>query len=199
VIRRAALVIAGAVALAPAAYAGPSEPAPSPPDPRAQEQASEANLQSIAPRAGLTFSAALGGGMVLGKSVGRGPAASFRLGHVATSSTILTLELTGGTALHGQGGQTFHDDDFSLMAGGQHYTSPSLWIRGAAGGGVYTTDQPAPMGRTAHPQVSAVFGAGLDLARWRYLVLGLEVFSVASINREGLLVSSGFCLGLSYY
>ena len=50
----------------------------------AAEAADEANLESNAPRAGMTFSVALGAGITMGDGVGRGPALSFRIGHVAT-------------------------------------------------------------------------------------------------------------------
>ena len=35
--------------------------------------------------------------------------------------------------------------------------------------------------------------------RWGYLVLGLEAFALVGITRDGMKLSGGLCLGLSYY
>jgi hypothetical protein len=179
-------------------------PAPvSPPDPAAEEAASEANLESIAPRAGMTFSGSVGGGLTMGDGVGRGPAASFRVGRVATPTTVLTFELTGGSLLHQmdtKGSPIQHNDLFSVMAGGLHYVNSSLWIRGAGGLSVYTTDNTPAEPKPAHPGVGGLFGVGIDLARWHYLVLGLETYGqMAVISTRGLMFNSGLCLGLTYY
>lgn len=179
----------------------PAAPAP-PPDDVATEAASEANLESIAPRKGMTFSVALGGGLTMGDGVGRGPAASFRIGHVATSTTVLTFELTGGSLLHQEMGETtlHHNDFVSLLAGALHYVNRSLWIRGGGGLAVYTTDNKTAEKQPAHPGVNGLFGVGVDLARWHYLVLGLETYGqMAVVSTKGLMFNSGFCLGLTYY
>jgi hypothetical protein len=185
----ATLVLASA-----AAHADPK------PDPRAVEAADGANLESTAPRAGLTFAGALGGSLFVGSAggVGRGGAISLRLGHVATSTTILTFELAGGTFFHATGDKTMRDDDANILAGAQRYTNASLWIRAAAGFGVYTHRRAAMADQTLPGPAGAV-GVGIDLVRRRYLVLGFEVFGIGKIHRDGLLVTSGICLGLSYY
>ena len=80
-----------AAALAIAALAAPAFADP-PADPRAVAAGDEANLVSNAPRSGVVFAVALGGGLVLGGNgsaagdtgVGRGEAISFRVGHVAS-------------------------------------------------------------------------------------------------------------------
>jgi len=189
-------------------HPAPPPPAPSPtpapsPDPVAEEAASEANLESNAPRAGMVFAISLGGGLTMGDGVGRGPAASFRIGHVATSTSVLTLELTGGSLLHqmeGKGTPIQHNDFFSLFAGGLHYVNSSLWIRGAGGLTVYTTDNTPPEAKPSHPGAGGLFGVGIDLARWHYLVLGLEAYGqMAVVSTKGLMFNSGFCLGLTYY
>jgi len=115
---------------------------PSPPDPDTEDAAGEKNLESNAPRAGVTFSASVGAGITMGDGVGRGEAFSFRIGHVATPSSVLTLELTGGSLFHQQIGATtvYHNDYVGLMAGGLHYVSGSFWIRGAGGLATYTID-----------------------------------------------------------
>jgi hypothetical protein len=182
--------------------APPAPPRTSSPDPSAQEAAEEANLESNAPRHGTTFSVAVGGGLTMGDGVGRGPSASFRVGHVATPLTVLTFELTGGSLLHEDTGSTMlrHNDDFSLMAGALHYVADSLWIRGAGGLTVYTTDNLPPEPHPAHAGFGGLLGLGLDFVRWHYLVLGVESFGQLSVvSTKGLVFNSGFCLGLTYY
>ncbi|HEX7704045.1 MAG TPA: hypothetical protein VF403_25055, partial [Kofleriaceae bacterium] len=170
-------------------------------DPTAAAAADEANLESNAPRAGMTFSVAVGAGITMGDGVGRGPALSFRIGHVATPSTVLTLEITGGSLLHQEAapmgnGPIMHNDFIGLMAGGLYYVSGSFWIRGASGLATYTID--SGMNNKAHLGITGVGGLGLDFVRWHYLVLGIETFSqVAIVGTRGLMLNTGLCLGLT--
>ena len=196
-----ALVVVGV--LAGLAHAGPEvsdAPHPSPPDPRAEEQASEANLVSNAPRSGLTFSVSLGGGIVMGDGVGRGAVASFRLGHVATSTTVLTFEIAASSLFHEPAPNDLrHNDLGHLMAGALHYVGPSLWIRGAGGLTVYTVDDP---GQSSRPHLGAggLVGIGVDFVRWHYLVLGIEsITTLSAVRTRGLMLDTGLCLGLTYY
>jgi hypothetical protein len=174
-------------------------------DPTAAAAADEANLESNAPRAGMTFSVAIGAGITMGDGVGRGPALSFRVGHVATPSTVLTLELTGGSLLHEESapmgnGPILHNDFIGLMAGGLYYVSGSFWIRGASGLATYTIDTGSGTTNKAHLGITGVGGLGLDFVRWHYLVLGIETFSqVAIVGTRGLMLNTGLCLGLTYY
>lgn len=181
-------------ALAGVAHADPRD--------RAEEAAGEANLESNAARSGITFSVSLGAGITMGDGAGRGPAASFRLGHVATSTTVLTIELTGGSLLHQRAGSSalLHNDLFGLMAGGLHYVSGSLWLRASGGVVAYTIDPGDATAGTAHAGVGGLGGIGVDLARWHYLVLGLETFGqLAMVSTRGAMFNSGLCLGLTYY
>jgi hypothetical protein len=181
------------LALARIAHADPA------PDPLAEDSAREANLESNAPREGMTFSAAVGGSLFLGSGLGKGGALSLRIGHVMTPSAILTFELVGGSYFHkvAMNADALRNDEANILAGAQYYTNPSLWIRGAAGYGGYTVRE--PMSTKTFSGISGAVGIGLDIARRRYLVLGIEAFGIASINRNGLLAMSGLCLGLSYY
>jgi hypothetical protein len=179
------------------------------PDSRAVQAGEDANLVSNAPRSGLTLSLSLGGGLVLGGNagnigdtgVGRGPSASFRIGHVATRDTVITFELTGGSRLHESnvsGSPLYHDDDYNLMAGALLYVAPSLWVRGAGGLSVITFDDST--GSKPHAGISGLFGLGLDFVRWRQLVLGIETWGMTSIvTVRGVVFDSGLCLGLTYY
>jgi hypothetical protein len=202
----AALVVAGVVHAEPAAKAVAKPelyiPPPSPPDPQAEAAASEANLESITPRAGMTMSFAVGGALFLGGGggVGRGGLITARLGHVMTPSTVLQLELVGGSMLHtiATDSKIYRNDDVNFTVGAQYYTSPSLWFRGGGGFGVYTRNDGPNMTQTL-PGLAGVFGIGVDLIRRHYFVLGLETYSVGLINRSGLLVSSALGIGISYY
>lgn len=169
---------------------------------RAEQAGGEANLESRAPRSGLTFSFSAGAGVTMGDGVGRGPAASFRIGHVATPTTVLTFELTGGSLLHQRAGTSalLHNELFSLMVGGLHYVSGSLWLRGAGGVVGYTIDTGDAMSGASHGGLGGLGGVGVDLARWHYLVLGLETFGqLAVVSTRGVMFNSGLCLGLTYY
>lgn len=175
------------------------------PDPLAEAAADEANLESNAPRMGLTFSGAAGGSIGVGADdgVGRGGALSLRLGHVATPATIITFEVVAGSFLHSTGGTTLHNDHVSVVAGAQVYMTPGLWLRAAGGFGVYTKREldmtTGATDATAYPGPAGLVGVGVDLFRRHYFVLGLEAFSVANIARDGLHTLSALCLGLSYY
>ena len=196
---RALLVVAAVTGVIGVAHADEDKA-----DPTAEAAAEEANLESNAPRAGMTFSVALGGGVTMGDGVGRGPALSFRVGRVATPSTVLTLELTGGSLFHQETapmgeGPLRHNDFVGLLAGALHYVSGSFWIRGAGGLATYTVDS-GDTTNHAHLGVGGVGGVGLDLMRWHYLVLGVETFGqVAIVGTRGLMVNTGLCIGLTYY
>jgi hypothetical protein len=178
------------------------EPAP---DEIADIEAREANLEPNEPRKGLTFAGAVGGGILLGGDigVGRGPTLSLRLGHVATRKTIITFELTGNSALHKPDveGPTLTDSNFALFAGAQRYTTGSLWLRAAAGVTLLVTDAMTDGTGGDKPRggLGGLVGGGIDLARWGYLVLGLETFGMASVSSDGFKLQISFGLGLSYY
>ena len=172
------------------------------PDEIADVESAEANLENDAPRAGFVFSFSLGGGLLLGGDlgVGRGGAASVRIGHVATRRTVITFELSGTGALHRRckDCSAATDTNVGLYAGALRYVGNSTWLRAAGGLTVFnanvgTSDQAGYAG------LGGLVGGGLDLVRWGYLVLGLEMFGMSSVTRDGFKVNTGFCLGLSYY
>jgi hypothetical protein len=195
------LALASSASADPRAIVAPEKP--SAPDPLAEDQAREANLESIAPRDGITASVALGGSLFIGSgAVGKGGAISLRLGHVATPNVVLTFELAGGAFLHstapGSGGKTLQDGDGNALFGAQYYANPSLWIRGAGGVGVYTHTADMVKAQTFVGPAGAV-GVGVDIIRKRYWVLGIEAFTIGKIHRDGVLAVTGLCLGLSHY
>jgi len=182
-------------------------PASGPPDAAVQE-AADANLESIEARRGLTFDAALGGGLMFGfgikDSVGRGGSLSLRLGHVATRRTVITFELHVTLALHkpAEASPTAANSNVNLLAGARHYVNPSLWVRGAAGLGVYQARDVAVMGGMLGDVTligpALLGGVGLDVARFKWTVLTLELATSAMANRDGVLVASGINAGLSF-
>jgi len=209
-ITRAACVALSAVAtLAHADTTKPvTPPADDAPDP-AVADASEANLESTENRRGLTFAGSLGGGLILGfgikDSVGRGPAISLRLGHVATRRTVITFEAGVTAALHKPAGMDSSlqtNTNTNLLAGALYYVNPSLWVRFSGGLGVYRGNQVAlssgAIGNVVLVGPAVLGGVGVDIARFKAAVLGLEVGTSAMINRDGVLLASGLNLGLSF-
>jgi hypothetical protein len=138
------------------------------PDPIADVEGREANLEPQEPRKGLTFAGSVGGSITIGDGVGRGPALSLRLGHVATRKTIITFELSGTSALHQTTTQTKSDSNFGLFVGAQRYTSGSFWLR-TAGGPTVLVKNLETDGTGGDPPIGGLgglVGGGLDLARW---------------------------------
>lgn len=170
------------------------------PDPIADEESAEANLESKAPRDGYVVSFSLGAGLLLGGDigVGRGGAASIRVGHVATRHTVITFELSGTGAAHKRATQdsAVTDTNASLYAGALRYATRSTWVRVSGGLTVFTPNNDPQASRAG---IGGLLGGGLDLIRWGYVVLGLELFGVASVTGDGFKVNTGFMLGLTYY
>jgi hypothetical protein len=186
----------------------PAPPVDDAPDP-AVADAGEANLESTENRRGLVFAGSLGGGLILGfgikDSVGRGPAVSLRIGHVATRRTVITFEAGVTAALHKPAGMNTSlqtNTNTNLLAGAQYYVNPSLWVRFSGGLGVYhgsqVTLESGAIGDLMLAGPAVLGGAGVDIARFKSAVLGLEVGTSAMINREGVLLASGLNLGLSF-
>lgn len=211
--RGAATGLAGLCVLAGVAHAAPATGEPArpaeadAPDPAAVE-AADANLESKIRRRGTTFTIAFGGGLMAGfgieGSAGRGGGVSLRLGQVATPRLVFTLETTTTAVLHRLPGsrEIRPNTSTTLLFGGQYYANPSLWLRAAGGLGVYqgrdiaTTDG---MLRDIELLGGAVLGGlGVDIARWRFLVVGVEFATAATVNSEGLLVTSAFNLGAAF-
>ncbi|MEJ7599846.1 MAG: hypothetical protein WKG01_18215 [Kofleriaceae bacterium] len=172
------------------------------PDP-AVIDAGEHNLESIERRRGFTFAVAVGGGLTFGvghdPSVGRGGAASIRIGQVATRHTVLTFEIAGSALFHkvkATGMSEVHTNQASsLLAGAQYYVNGSLWLRGALGLGVYKGDDVLIDGGPRRDDItrlgpSAAAGAGLSLVQFRRTAIGVELFSQFLVNRDGVLSSN---------
>jgi hypothetical protein len=169
------------------------------PDANADHTAREANLESNAPRQGTTFSASIGGGLIINNGTSDPVTAlSLRLGHVATAVDDLTLEVTAGTYFREQGSSTLTDSSTSFLLGDQHYVLPALWLHVAAGVNVHRMDN-GPMSTTTRVGPSGAFGLGLDLLRRHLFVIGLESFGILAIESGGAVFTSVLGLNVSYY
>lgn len=211
IIARAALLVVSATSVvrADARPAGPLPVAKDAADPAVQD-AAEANLESTESRRGFTFAASLGGGLIVGfgidGSVGRGGSLSLRVGHVATRRTVITFELEACAALHKAAtmGETLTNTDVNLFAGGQYYVNRSLWLRVAGGVGVYTRrDKQLVAGQvttvnTTFAGPAALGGLGIELLRFKSAALGVEAGTSAMINRDGVVISTGLGLDVSF-
>ena len=187
------------------------------PDPAAV-QAGEANLEPIASRQGFAVTLAAGGGVTLGfgvnDSTGTGGAGVLRIAHVATPRSLVTLELVFGGLLHqvqeGMGPtaetKTYVNQVSNVLVGGQFYANQALWFRIAGGFGRYLGNevtlearpgQPRKVGdiRLAGPAMSV--GAGVDFVRLKRVRIGAELLATGMLNREGLLSSGGFLVGVT--
>lgn len=205
------LAVAGVLAAAGIARADAPTAASEPPDP-AVEEAGDANLESTAGRRGVTLSASFGGGMIVGfgidDSAGRGGAVSLRLGHVATPRTVITVGVDVTLALHQpRGGALQTNTNTDVLVGAQHYVNPSLWLRFGGGLGVYqirgiVIGEVNSMPVYGEPRTligpAALAGIGLDIARFKWAVLGIEAATTAMVNRDGLLLASHLNLGLVF-
>lgn len=190
-----------------AAATQPSEPAAteSPPDEITDVESREANLESEEPRSGLTAAIALGGGLMLGGDigVGRGPAVSLRIGHVATRKTVITFELTSTNGLHKRAtdNEILTDSNVALFFGAQRYASRSLWVRAAGGPTILVTNAMTNGTGGDKPRggLGGLVGAGFDFARLRYVAFGFETFAMGSVSGDGFKMQLGFSLGMSIY
>jgi hypothetical protein len=206
IVRAAGLVlfVTSAASAAPTSGSAPTAPTPA----QAALDAGDANLAPIAARNGLVFTAAIGGGLMVGfginDSVGRGGSLSLRLGHVATSRTVINFELDVTAALHRQttNSATATNTETNLVAGVQYYANRSLWLRFAGGIGVYQAqDVVLDNGQPGDQSLvgpAALFGLGVELARFKWAVFGIEASVSAMVNRDGVLVANGFDLGLAF-
>ncbi|HEX3766091.1 MAG TPA: hypothetical protein VHW23_45655 [Kofleriaceae bacterium] len=207
--RLAVMVSLGAAGLAHAdakpPSATPPAPEPGPVDP-AVETAADANLESTADRQGFTGAVSVGGGLTVGfgidGSTGRGGSVDFRIGHVATPHTVITFELGATISLHkpAMNAATDTNTDTNLLAGAQYYVSPSLWLRFAGGLGVYQANDvrrsDGTLGDVQRIGPAVLGGVGLDIARFKWAVLGVEIGTSAMIN-GGVLIASDLRVGLA--
>lgn len=187
-------------------------PVPAPaeaPDP-AVEYAADANLESTANRRGFVLAGSLGGGLIIGLgiagSTGRGGSFDVRLGHVATPRTVITFEFGGTIVLHtaklnAMDSATYTNANLNLLAGAQYYVTESLWLRFAGGLGRYQASHVKSMDGNVSVDVqqtgpAVLGGIGVDFARFKRAVFGLEIGTSAMV-RSGVVVASDLRLGVA--
>lgn len=174
------------------------------PDPAA-ERAGFANLESTEHRRGVTFGGALGPSVTIGGGTGTGGNLALRVGHVATPKTVFVFTLGGSAQLHrgGEMGKLIANNLTYALAGGQYWAAPSLWLGLGLGAGTYhcneCLDQDTELRvTTKRAGPSGGVSGGVDLVRFKGVVLGLEVYSIGVITRDGFITTSGMSLGLSF-
>ena len=205
---RAAAVVLLALALAPALARADEPAAPAEPDPDpAAIEAGDANLESIAPRKGIVFTFAFGGAVSVGlgmdNATGQGGSATLRLAHVANRRSTVAVELAGSALLAGVSGELYRTDVTHLLIAAQYYLNPALWFRAGVGWGRYAGNE-LRMGdfivrerfRFAGPAGSV--GGGVDILRLKRFRASVEFASTALLNRDGILSSNSFLLGLAF-
>lgn len=197
-------LVAGAASGVAHAESGP--PGADAPDP-AVEYAADANLEATGHHRGATLAGSVGGGLLVGLGIdgptGRGGSLDFRFGHAATPHTVITFEVGATLTLHGKEGMpVYTTTDTNILAGAQYYASESLWLRIAGGLGVYQASHVQASNNNVfidvHQVGPAVLGGiGLDLARFKSFVFGVEIGTSLMVH-SGALVASDLRLGLQY-
>ncbi|MBA3458791.1 MAG: hypothetical protein H0T46_02440 [Deltaproteobacteria bacterium] len=190
---------AAAVLLVILASVAHAEPTPDP----AATRAGDANLESIEHRRGIVFGGALGPSVTIGGGTGTGGNLALKLGHVATPKTVLMMILGGSAQFHRDLNMNLVANNLTYaLVGVQYWPGPSLWLNLSAGAGTYhcnqCVDEASIPQYTKRAGPGGGVGAGVDLVRFRGVVLGLEVYSVGLITREGFIMTSGMSLGLAF-
>lgn len=182
-----------------------ADAAEAPIDPEARRVGEEANLETTERRRGFVGGAFLGPSFTIGGGTGTGGTVSLRLGQVATPRTVIAFQLDGSGQLRkvstGPGTSEIRTNSIgSFLVGMQHWIGPSLSVRLLGGVGVYTCAKcRSDLTDERRPGVAGGAGVGVDLVRFaRGIVLALDVTSINQINRDGLVSTNTFGLGLSF-
>lgn len=184
-------------------------------DPAAVE-AADGNLESTEERQGMIFSLGIGGGFAFGlgldDSTGTGGGGLLRLGRVASRRAVVGIEGTAFTHISRENVgpvmprkiELYRRDATTVLAFGQFYVSPVLWVRAGIGLGRYAGDELRSEAnillrervRVAGPAGSA--GAGLDVIKIPRFRLGIELMTTGILTREGLVAGNAFLIDLTF-
>lgn len=207
----------------PAAAAAPNPPGPRPrkviveppppvPDSEARRQAEDANLDPVGPRHGVAAGIFFMGWQQVGSvdDAGRGGGVGLRLGASASSNTVIWLELVAGafpdTSTQGcvtKRCLSYIESTAALIATGQRYVGPNLWLRGGAGFASYT--QVVKMGtdraetRAVDGGYAVAAGIGVDLVRRHTTRISLENMLTLHRFSSGWIFDVGVGLGVALY
>lgn len=199
---RLAAIALGTIAVSGAARADDTRPDPEP----AAERAANANLESVEHRRGVVFSAALGPSLTFHGSTGAGGTVALKVGHVATPRSVFTFMLGGSGQPHrvGTDGNLVANNVTYALAGAQYWLSGSVWVSLGVGVGAFHCNQcidkttMIPMD-TKHAGVASGAGAGVDLVRFKGMVLGLEIYSILLLPRDDKpVLSSGSAVSIAF-
>lgn len=170
-----------------------------PPDPEpAADRAANANLESIEHRRGIVFSAALGPSLTFHGNTGTGGTFTVKVGHVATPRAVFTFLIGGGAQPHrvGTDGNLVANNVTYALAGAQYWFTGSVWASAGIGGGSFHCNQCIDKDTmiakdTKHAGPASGVGAGVDLVRFKGMVLGVEIYSVLLLPKDDRAVLSG--------
>jgi hypothetical protein len=192
-LRRAAVLLIGFASVAAA------EPKPDP----AATRAGDANLESTEHRRGIVFGASLGPSVTIGGGTGTGGDLALKLGHVATPKTVLMMTFGGSAQFHRDLNMKLVANNLTYaLIGAQYWVGPALWLNLSVGAGTYhcnqCVDDASVPRNTKRAGPGGGVGGGVDLVRFRGVVLGLEVYTVGVISRDGVIMTGGMSLGLAF-
>jgi hypothetical protein len=180
-------------------------------DPAAVE-AADANLESVEARRGMVFTLGVGGGFTFGlgleDSTGQGGAGVLRVGRVASRRSVVGFELTGVANLSSVNigpedepvKVRYRRDSTALLAFGQYYFGPVLWLRAGAGVGRYAGEELRSevnielRDRVRLAALVGSAGAGLDVVRLKRFRAGIEIITTGYLTRDGVLSANAFML-----
>jgi hypothetical protein len=190
--------------------AGVAAPARADDTDSAAQEAADANLEPPTDRSEIIPSFGFGGGFTVGfgvkDSVGTGGAAVLRLAHVASRRALVHMELVGAalfSSIEVEGGMRFNyrTDSTEVLAGGQYYVAPALWLRMAAGTGSFHSagysDGTRTVGERRIYGLAGSVGAGVDALAVRHIHAGLELMSTSLLTRDGVVTASALLVSLS--
>ncbi len=193
-----ALVTIAAAPVAGVAYADDKADEDRPDPEPAADRAGNANLESVEHRRGVVFSAALGPSLTFHGSTGTGATIALKVGHVATPRATFTFLIGGGAQPHrvGTDGPLVANNVTYALAGAQYWLTGSVWVSLGAGGGTFHCNQcidPKTMipVDTKRAGLASGAGAGIDLVRFKGMVLALEIYSVLVLPKHDKPVLSG--------
>lgn len=169
------------------------------PDPEpAADRAGNANLESVEHRRGVVFSAALGPSLTFHGSTGTGGTFLLKVGHVASPRATFTFLIGGGAQPHrvGADGPLVANNVTYALGGAQYWFTGSVWVSAGVGGGTFHCNQCIDMDTniatdTKRAGLASGAGAGVDLVRFKGMVLGLEIYSVLVLPKDDKPVLSG--------
>ena len=177
------------------------------PDPEpAADRAANANLESVEHRRGVVFSAALGPSLTFHGNTGTGGTLALKVGHVATPRAVFTFLIGGGAQPHrvGTDGDLVANNVTYALAGAQYWLTGSVWVSLGAGGGTFHCNQCIDKTTmipkdTKHAGIASGAGAGVDLVRFKGMVLGLEIYSILLLPTDDKpVLSSGSAMSIAF-